>query len=137
MARTQCRGNCPIYNLSVESDGKVVFEGVKFTQTIGKAESQLNDEKIKGLIEEIKKAKFFTFKDDYSSQSKNCTQFATDGPGAVLSIKFNEQEKNINHSTNCFVIGWFSNEDKLKPLTVLENKIDEIVETKRWIGEGK
>lgn len=128
-------GNCPIYNLSVESNGKVIFEGIKFTQTIGKAESQLNEEKIKELIEEIKKAKFFTFKDDYSSQSKNCTQFATDGPGAVLSIKVNEKEKSVNHSTNCFVTGWFSNEDKLKPLTVLENKIDEIVETKRWLDK--
>jgi hypothetical protein len=130
-------GNCPVYNLSVESNGKAIFEGIKFTKTIGKTESQLSDEKVKELIAEIKKAKFFSFKDDYSSQSKNCTGFATDGPGAVLSIKFNEMEKSINHSTNCFVIGWFSNEDTLKPLTVLENKIDEIVETKRWIGERK
>jgi len=128
-------GPCPIYILTIQSDGKVIFEGVKYTQTVGQIESRLSDQKVKELIGEIKKANFFSFKDDYSSDSKNCSRYSTDGPGAILSIKFDEAEKTVNHSTNCFVNDWFSDKDSLRPLTILENKIDEIVETKRWIGK--
>ena len=136
MGRYHCHGNCPVYNLIVQSDGSVFFEGIEFTKMIGKTEGNVSKEKVnEQLIGEIKKANFFSFKDDYSSQSKNCNAYATDGPGVISTVKFDEIEKTINHSSNCFVNDWLTKENELKTLTNLENKIDEIVETKRWIGE--
>lgn len=137
MFRGNCLGTCPIYSLNVESDGNVVFEGTAYTQTIGKAESRLSNEKIKELIVEINKANFFSFQDEYSYNSKNCSQITTDTPKVFLTIKIDDKEKTIHHYHGCYVKDWFSKENALQPLTDLENKIDEIVETKRWVGEIK
>lgn len=135
MNRTLCYGTCPVYNLTVANDGKVVFVGEKFTKTIGNAEGQINPEKIKQLIAEINQSKFFSFKDDYGYESKNCSSTATDSPSVTLKIKFDGIEKTIKHYQGCFVNETFSQANGLKPLTDLENKIDEIVGTKQWIGK--
>ncbi len=135
MNRTLCYGTCPVYNLTVATDGKVVFVGEKFTKTIGNAEGQINPEKIKQLIAEINQSKFFSFKDDYGYESKNCSSTSTDSPSVTLKIKFDGIEKTIKHYQGCFVNETFSQSNGLKPLTDLENKIDEIVGTKQWIGK--
>lgn len=137
MNRTICYGTCPAFTLTVANDGKIVFFGEKFTETKGKAEGQISAEKVKQLIAEINQAKFFSFKDDYGYESKNCFDTATDNPTVTLKIKFDDTEKTIKHYHGCFVKDTFSQADGLKPLTDLENKIDEIVGTKQWIGEKK
>jgi len=51
MQRTGCYGTCPAYNLKVAPDGKVSFEGKFYIKTTGKAESNLNKEKINQIID--------------------------------------------------------------------------------------
>lgn len=152
MKRSGCFGECPIYDLTIQSDGKVIFEGKKYTKTIGKAESKLEKEKIKKLIAEIGKANFFSLDDSYNYESKNCPLSMSDHPNITLYIKLDGKEKTINHDWGCWKDSPLTSPDSngssvmqenWKPtifpqkLYLLENKIDEIVETKRWIGEGK
>ena len=137
MTRTNCYGTCPVYSLKINSDGKVEFEGVNYTVTKGKAKGQITNEKVNELISEINKSNFFSFEDDYSQNAKTCSSSSTDCPSVILTIKYDEKEKTIKHYNCCFVNSLLSKENALQPLTDLENKIDEIVETKRWIGERK
>jgi hypothetical protein len=155
MKRTGCYGTCPIYDLNIQPDGKVLFEGKGFTKIIGKAEDKISDEKINELAEEIKKANFFLLDDAYNSKSGNCPTFATDSSNVTLYIKINGKEKTINHYLGCQddyrkeIAKGNSNEIPVideaeftkrifpQQLYNLENKIDEIVETERWIGERK
>lgn len=154
MERSGCYGQCPIYDLTVERNGKVTFEGKSYTEIKGKVEDKLTEDQLKRLIAEIEKANFFSLDNAYSYDSKNCPSTATDMPGVKLNIKLTDKEKTIDHYLGC----WenkreetqsnnsnevkISNEDLTKrifpqQLYNLENKIDEIVETKRWIGERK
>ena len=152
MKRLFCAwGGCPIYDLTIQLDGKVIFEGKKYTKTIGKAESKLEKEKRKQLITEIEKAEFFSLDNAYNYDSKNCPVLVSDSQSINLYIEINGKEKTINHNWGC----WESdvpkqnnssnaiNLDNWYPrvfpqqLYNLENKIDEIVETKRWVGEQK
>jgi hypothetical protein len=129
---------CINYTLDIESNGKIAFvKDCSYLEGNKEFESQLSEMQIKQITEEIEKADFFSFKDDYSYDSKNCPATATDMSSVILTIKFDEKEKTINHYHGCFVKSWFSEENALQPLNELENKIDEIVETKRWIGERK
>ncbi len=144
-------GGCPMYDLTIQPDGKVIFEGEKYTKKIGKAESNLEKEKIKELITEIEKAKFFSLDNSYDYESKNCPISMSDHPSIIIAIKLNGREKTINHDLGCWLdspITTDSNGAKVlkenwtqtifpQELYNLENKIDEIVETKRWIGEIK
>ena len=147
--RSGCYGRCPIYDLTIEPDGKVIFEGKGWTATIGKAEDKLNAEQLKQLAVEIEKADFFSFDEDYGYNSKNCPSLATDMPGVLLHIKLNGREKTVNHYHGCIekdsskhsdsgnlrVEKDFSERVLPQQLYKLEEKIDEIVNTKRWIGE--
>lgn len=152
---------CNTYSLTIEPDGKFFAErscsttadfskcrtyeanGVSVkarhcvNQETEKIEKQLSHETIKELIEEIKKSNFFSFEDDYSYNSKNCPTPATDSPGAILTIKFNETEKTIDHYHGCYVSNQFSQGNLLQPLTDLEYKIYEIIRIESWTSGQK
>jgi Domain of unknown function (DUF6438) len=141
MERFGCYGRCPIYDLTIQPDGNVIFEGKFWTKVKGTAEGKITQEQLKQLIDEIEKAKFFSLDNNYNWDSKNCPELATDSPGINLTIKLNGKEKTIDHYHGCNEKDSANqNKDwteKIFPqqLYKLENKIDEIVETKRWIGE--
>lgn len=152
MKRSGCYGQCPIYDLTVQSDGKVIFEGKGYTEMTGKVESNLSEEKMNQLIAEINRINFYSLENSYSIDSGNCPNDSTDMPNVKLYIKLNEKEKTIDHYLGCWedkpkeMQSNSSNEVKVsngdltkrifpQKLYNLENKIDEIVETKRWIGE--
>lgn len=151
MERSHCYGTCPVYELNVQPDGKVTFNGVDFTETKGKAENNLSNEKMEQLVTEIENANFFSYKDLYTKDSGNCPATATDSPTVKLSVNLSGKEKTITHylgcsekyepmknnSANIRVIKDWSKQILPQQLYNLENKIDEIVGTKRWIGEGK
>jgi Domain of unknown function (DUF6438) len=151
MERTPCYGTCPAYVLTIEPDGKILFEGKQYTEVKGKSENLLSQEKKSQLITEIEKADFFSFKDLYTEDSNNCPATATDNPTVTISVKLNDKEKTIKHylgcsekyeptgnnSSNIRIGKAWSEQIFPQNLYLLENKIDEIVETKRWIGERK
>ena len=133
LQRTACYGICPIYKLTVKADGSVLFEGEKFVKTTGKVDAKISEEKVKQLIKAFDSADYFSLNGKYDSQ--NCYQ-VTDNPSASTSIQINGKTKSISHYRGC-VEGTDDFKKELSKLTELENKIDEIVETKRWIGERK
>ena len=136
MRKTDCWKFCPVYELTIQPNGKVLFEGIRNTETKGKAESFLSKDKIIEFIDEIEKADFFALKNSYTNVSDNCPGYRTDQPTVTVYIKMKGKEKTIIHNLGCKEIG---GSEKVFPqqLYILENKIDEIVETKRWIGERK
>lgn len=133
LTRSLCYGTCPAYTLSVKSDGSVLFEGEKFTKTVGKAEAKISGEKVRQLMKEFEDADYLNLNGKYDNQ--NCYQ-VTDNPSAITSIQIRGKQKSIDHYRGCKQ-GTDDFEKELAKLTQLENKIDEIVGTKRWIGEGK
>ncbi len=85
--RTGCWKFCPVYELSIQPNGKVLFEGIQDTETKGKTESVLSKEKIIQLIDEIEKANFFALKNSYTNVSDNCPGYRTDQPTVTLYMQ--------------------------------------------------
>lgn len=137
------------YKVEIQSDGKVNFTKAngKFidNKIIKKAESKLEKEKIMQLVAEIETSDFFSLDSNYGYRFKNCPLSVSDSDSVKIFIKLNGKEKSINHDLGCLDISLeesrkaSNRKDKVFPqqLYKLENKIDEIVETKRWIGEIK
>ena len=139
LKKSDAHGQSSVYNLSIQPNGRIFFEGILMTKIKGNVEANLSQAKINQLIDEIVRADFFSLKDSYTPESKNCPWYMLDSPTIILSVKLNEKEKTIVHYLGCgeqnadeTVIKSFP-----KQLNDLENKIDEIVETKRWIGARK
>lgn len=128
LQRTRCYGTCHAYELSIYADGKVTFNAIYIAgkseeKKPGLIEEKISQEKVKEIIGEFQKASFFDFSSDEFSHGK-CTTI-TDMPSAMTFLRYNGKEKSVDHYHGC---------DKTpKALTQLEDKIDEIVNTKQWL----
>ena len=147
---------CAIYSLKIDAAGKSSAErscviypdlsecshsesnGISFEKRrcerdeIEKKEKQLNDEEMKALMSEIIKSQFFSFEDDYSFDSSNCSSISTDSPNSILKIRFQGKEKTIEHYYGCHVKNWTTNDNALQPLSDLETKINEVSGIPNW-----
>jgi hypothetical protein len=128
LERSPCFGTCPVYKLAIYSDGKVEYEGLEFVKKTGKAEGRITEDELKQLISEFEKIDYFNLADQYVSGSKkNCPEVWTDHPTAATSLNWNGKKKTVVHYHGC------RGATVLKQLTALENKIDEVAKTERWI----
>ena len=119
LQRGPCFGACPVYKLTVYGDGRVVYQGIRFVGVEGTRTAIINEDKIRQLVNEFHAIDYFSLDDEYLDAD------ATDLPSATTSITLNGQTKTVAHYH-----GDFSAPEEL---TTLEDKIDEIVSTERWV----
>ena len=129
LKRTACYGTCPVYELTIDAEGNVAFEGIKHTKTLGNATGKIGGNEIDRLISEFNSAGFLDLDDNYDQ--KTCPDFATDMSTVVVSLKQNGQTKTVNHNLGCSTKG----DHKPYPpgLRELENTIDQAARTSQWI----
>ena len=127
LERTACFGNCPIYKLTIFDDGKVLFDGKDYVKRPGMNTSQITKSELEALIKEFEKIDYLNLDENYTDDPKNCPESATDNPSAITSLNWNGKKNTVRHYYGC------RGPKILEQLTALEDKIDEVVKTKRWI----
>ncbi len=127
LARTACFGTCPIYTVTISSDGRVVFNGERFVKITGPAEGRIDKAAFRDLVREFEKLDYFSLPDGFTPGTKFCPGMVTDMPSANTSLRLNGRTKRVAHYHGC------GNSDVLAKLTALESKIDEVAETQKWI----
>jgi len=121
LERTACRGTCPIYKLTIEGNGVVIYEGQDFVQVKGRQTASLSPEQIQELVSVFEQARFSTLP-DYIDQD------STDSPSVITSITLNGKTKTVNH--------YYGDNSAPQELFDLESKIDEITNSKQWTGSA-
>jgi hypothetical protein len=127
LERTACFGTCPMYQLTIKSDGSVTFEGKRFTKTTGTATGKISQSDFRALVSEFEKINYFSLPDAYTPGTKECLRMRTDMPSANTSIRLNGRAKSVAHYYGC------DTEGGLTKLTALETRIDEVAGTQKWI----
>jgi hypothetical protein len=122
LERTACYGSCPIYTLTIFSDGRVEWNGARFVKQRGKATATLSASELAQLREAFDAVGYFALGDGY-----DCYEM-TDAPSANTSYSDGKQKKSIAHYHGC------QSKPKTKELGELESKIDRIVKSERWVG---
>ena len=119
LERGGCFGPCPIYDLKIYGNGKVVYNGKYFVKVQGKQTTKITQEKIQELLLEFEKINYFSLKDKYDDSMVTCQ------PSVTTSISVNGKHKSIYRDEG----------DSSVPriLIRLEKKIDKIVNSKQWI----
>ena len=120
LERTACHGTCPIYKLTIEGNGDVIYEGQDFVQVKGKQTESLGPVQIQDLVSAFEQANFFTLP-DYTHED------TTDSPSVITSITRNGETKTVNH--------YYGDNSAPQALFDLESKIDEITNSKQWTGK--
>jgi hypothetical protein len=127
LERTQCFGPCPVYKVTIYDDGKVEYEGKEFVKVKGSAQGQITKEAVHELIRDFEKINYFKLDEGYGEEFNNCPELWTDYPTAITSLKLRDDKKTVRHYLGC------RGSRVLDQLVELENKIDRVVNTERWI----
>lgn len=135
LERTGCYGRCPSYTLSIFSDGTVTYYGQSrygFTRVTGAARSWVSQEQLRQLLSEFERVRYFSLKDRYETVGDGCPTVATDSPSAISSLQINGRKKTIRHYHGC-IMKEREPEAFPRELTNLENRVDEITGSERWV----
>ncbi|MDD4236901.1 MAG: DUF6438 domain-containing protein [Bacteroidales bacterium] len=108
LEKTSCRGQCPVFSLSIFENGLVQYTGSKNVDKIGKYEKTLSKTEIKNLKKTFAKSDFFSFENEYTGK-------ITDLPSTYISYTHNGQTKKIRD--------YYGAPEKLKELEEILNKI--------------
>ncbi|GBE90828.1 DUF6174 domain-containing protein [Nostoc cycadae] len=119
LQRTACFGACPIYTITIFPDGRVVYEGERFVKVVGKRTAKISPQAVRRLVAEFDKVNYFSLPSNYQGGP-------TDLPSAITSLTLGRQQKTVNH--------YLGSPNAPQALTALENKIDAVVNSQRWIG---
>jgi hypothetical protein len=131
LSRGPCwRDACSVYTVTIKGDGTVNLTGSKVTPS-GKQElkgqGSISQARLRELVSEFERINFFTLKDEYKTEGPDCPNYGTDSPTAFISIQVGGKSKSVKHYLGCM------GTDTLNDLNRLEEKIDEVANTKQWL----
>nr|WP_299033398.1 DUF6438 domain-containing protein [uncultured Tenacibaculum sp.] len=67
ITKTQCFGDCPVYTVSIDKKGNVVYNGVEYVLVKGIQKFTLSEKQLQELNEKLAKKDFKNFKDAYNN----------------------------------------------------------------------
>jgi uncharacterized protein DUF6438 len=126
LERTACFGACPVYTISVSPSGEVTYEGKAHVRRMGAGTARVPRERVDSLLSELEQAGYFSFADRYLPSEPACGRAATDAPTVTTSVTLAGRTKQIAHYYGCSSVPG--------ALTILEQKIDETLNSGQWTG---
>lgn len=119
LKRTPCFGTCPAYDVKIASDGTVTYFGRSYVAVKGRKTTHLAPNDIAAIIELFRRADFFSLDDGYRAE-------VTDGPAFGISIIIDGKKKSV--------VDYLGSQVGMpQSVTELEDGIDRIVGTARWV----
>jgi len=128
LERTPCFGTCPVYQVAISRSGTVRFDGQYHVTQPGEATTEIPAARVDSLLRELEAGGYFGFADAYVMDSPACGQYATDSPTVITSASAGGRTKTIRHDYGC--------QAAPRELGRLEQLIDEVAGTSRWVGRG-
>jgi len=123
LERTECFGTCPSYVVTIRGDGTVLDEGRRFVEAVGERTATVSADDVRRLVEAIEDIDYFSLDVPTVSAPEVCG--ATDAPGYATTIALGDMRRSIARCPNF----------EPNVLSGLEDLIDEVAGTERWIGD--
>jgi hypothetical protein len=120
LERSASMGDEPTYRLDISGDGRVIYHGSRNVFVRGSRTGHISRVALVALVEEFYRAHFWELNDRYASA-------ATDQPTSVIIMKTGSDAKRVSD------YGGQVNRVAPEALIQLENKIDEITNSKKWV----
>jgi hypothetical protein len=126
------RGNCemsgcPVYRILIFGDGDVIWHGRSQVASPRLLLSHIEPDQIRALIQDFESIDFSHLENIYGFRGSGCRSSAPDKSTTFISLTMGGLSKTLWHHDGC--AGEIS-----EKLTTLENRIDQVVNTARWIA---
>ncbi len=122
LERQACYGFCPMYKVSVDSNGLVTYVGERFVKLKGTHKAQLGKSQLERLWTALERANLSQYNNFYKKMS------VTDLPSAIIQFRGKRRSKSIDH--------YHGDKSAPESLTRLENELDSLIGTRKWVGTG-
>lgn len=135
LERTVCFGRCPVYTVTLDSDGRVRWRGDQFVDAIGERHGNVGRQRVRELEAAVDRVKFFE-RDKFGEfggmactthgKTMSCessTVICSDTSRAIVTVRRDGKAHTIDNG-HC----------EASPLDELEAQIDTIANTRPWIG---
>lgn len=127
LERGACLGWCPVYKLTIFSDGRVEYVGRQHVKRADTASATLSPTELTAIVALFGKTNYFELDDDY--------RCVTDTPVVHTFYDDGTHHKAVEHERGCDQYG---RTEKIKAqaqaLTRLESEIDRITNSATWVG---
>lgn len=125
LSRSMCYGVCPAYTVSIRADGTVTYDGDKYVKVHGTVVDHVSAAAARTLANRFDAAGF-----DGLSVPQSCPRgMVTDNPTFVLTYVHDKTKHVVNH--------YAGNSCAPKVLADLEDAVDRVANTERWVRCGK
>jgi hypothetical protein len=119
LERTGCYGECPVYRLTVSTDGSVVYVGTRWVKVLGRREYKLSQTQLGDLESAFERANFMSLRDYDHVES-------TDDDWAHVSFQWGARLKRVRH---------YHGDNGAPPaLSALEDELDRITDSGQFVG---
>jgi hypothetical protein len=118
LERTSCFGTCPVYTVTMRSDGSVSYEGTQHVRVPGKHSWKIDPAAVLALAREMEAAGFFEMKDEYTAS-------ITDLPTILTTLTRGSRTKTVKD--------YFGGPPKLKEI---EARIDAVSGARDYVRPG-
>jgi hypothetical protein len=125
LERGPCFGSCPVYTVTLEGSGAVLFVGRRFVADTGVSTATIPRARVDSLVAELAAGGYFDLADRYRAGEPGCERYATDLPSVTTEVRAGGRAKRIEHDHGCM--------EAPASLTALETRIDEVTAVARWI----
>lgn len=124
LERTQCFGPCPVYTVSIDAKGTVIYEGGKFVRVQGRQTDRIAVSRVAALLETAERIRFFELRSHYRAIRKpdGTETTITDMPTTFVTITSGGRSRRVEDYYGAPAA-----------LQEFERQIDETARTKRWI----
>jgi len=123
--RRKGAGIKPDYSLTLYGNGVVLYEGYENVGIKGKIEEQIDKDKTMAILREFKNSDFFSLNDVYPVDGNK------DVPYIFISISIKDESGEIKTKS---ISHYEGDQNVPKELLGLENKIDEITGSHKWVN---
>lgn len=133
LVRTMCFGYCPAYDLVIDADGTVTWDGKEFVDAKGTRTEHVDPARVRKLIAFMQHAGFLQLKSRYQCP-------VTDQFWAITTLEAGGRSKTVRH----YVVDRQFLQVAHVPsgcagpivLTEIEVRIEQLAGVERWVGNG-
>lgn len=128
LRRGECFGSCAAYEATITRGGTVRIEGRGRSAARAPWRATVPRDSVGALLALFRRSGFLSLRDRYVPGEPGCERAATDHPSSTVTAMIDGRTKTIEHYHGCF--------DAPPELTMLENRVDSLAQTGRWLQRG-
>ena len=128
LRRGECFGACAAYEATITRGGTVRIEGRGRSASRAPWHATVPRDSVGVLLAAFERSGFLALRDRYVPGEPGCGQAATDHPSATLTVTLGGRTKSVDHYHGC--------RDAPAELRMLENQVDSLARTGRWLERG-